>query len=103
MIITKGCHLLDVYTDVVPFDSPPSYRGHMVMYSYKLTVGAQRINGLTKMLKIPFRVLCIPGEVATICVLVIVNSLSLIQNMLSCLGLWLRPIRILVRRRMLIL
>eukprot|EP00118_Oscarella_pearsei_P028413 m.2084 g.2084 ORF g.2084 m.2084 type:complete len:405 (+) comp8273_c0_seq1:46-1260(+) len=49
-----------VYSEVVPTDSPPSYRGHMVKYSYKLTVGAQQINGAAKLLKIPFRVLNVP-------------------------------------------
>ncbi|XP_052245821.1 RAB6A-GEF complex partner protein 2-like [Dreissena polymorpha] len=49
------------YTEVVPADSPPSFRGQAVKYSYKLTIGTQRINHPTKLLRIPFRILVLHG------------------------------------------
>ena len=49
--------LLDTYTEVIPVTAPPSYRGQMVKYSYKVTIGTQRINEPTKLLKVPLRVI----------------------------------------------
>ncbi|CAB0037817.1 unnamed protein product [Trichogramma brassicae] len=45
------------YKEAIPSNSPPSYRGSAVKYAYKITIGAQRVNQPTKLLKIPFRVL----------------------------------------------
>lgn len=55
--LTAFVSLVDTYTEVIPVTAPPSYRGQMVKYSYKITVGTQRINEPTKLLKIPIRVL----------------------------------------------
>lgn len=49
------------YEDVIPSDAPPSYRGQSVKYSYKLTVGTQRMGHPTKLLRLPFRVLVLYG------------------------------------------
>ncbi|XP_066260693.1 RAB6A-GEF complex partner protein 2 [Euwallacea similis] len=46
-----------VYREKVPVDSPPSYRGQLVKYSYKITVGTQRVNHPVKLMRVPFRVL----------------------------------------------
>ncbi|KAK0164565.1 hypothetical protein PV328_003180 [Microctonus aethiopoides] len=46
-----------IFRDTIPSDAPPSYRGQAVKYSYKITVGTQRVNSPTKLLRIPFRVL----------------------------------------------
>ncbi|WAQ94480.1 RGP1-like protein, partial [Mya arenaria] len=49
------------YSEIIPVDAPPSFRGQAVKYSYKLTLGTQRLNHPTKLLRIPFRVLVLHG------------------------------------------
>ncbi|XP_015518745.1 RAB6A-GEF complex partner protein 2 [Neodiprion pinetum] len=46
-----------VYRERIPSDAPPSYRGQAVKYSYKITIGTQRVNSAIKLLRVPFRVL----------------------------------------------
>ncbi|KAJ8670274.1 hypothetical protein QAD02_001533 [Eretmocerus hayati] len=46
-----------LYKETIPNHSPPSYRGQAVKYSYKITIGTQRVNSQIKLLRIPFRVL----------------------------------------------
>ncbi|CAH2011050.1 unnamed protein product [Acanthoscelides obtectus] len=46
-----------VYKEQIPSDSPPSYRGQLVKYSYKITVGTQRVSSPVKLLRVPIRVL----------------------------------------------
>ncbi|XP_073993064.1 RAB6A-GEF complex partner protein 2 [Rhodnius prolixus] len=50
-----------VYTEILPPEAPPSYRGKLVKYSYKISIGAQRVNCPIKLLRIPLRVLAISG------------------------------------------
>lgn len=52
----------DSYSEVVPVDGPPSFRGQAVKYVYKLTIGCQRVNSPIKLLRVPFRVLVLQGE-----------------------------------------
>lgn len=52
----------DEYKDVIPADSPPSYRGQAIKYSYKITIGTQRLNQRTELLRIPIRVMVLFGE-----------------------------------------
>ncbi|CAG9834221.1 unnamed protein product [Diabrotica balteata] len=46
-----------IYREKIPNDSPPSYRGQLVKYSYKITIGTQRVNSPVKLLRVPIRVL----------------------------------------------
>ncbi|KAF7279992.1 hypothetical protein GWI33_006508 [Rhynchophorus ferrugineus] len=46
-----------MYREKIPTDSPPSYRGQLVKYSYKITIGTQRVNSLVKLMRVPIRVL----------------------------------------------
>ncbi|XP_002740566.1 RAB6A-GEF complex partner protein 2-like [Saccoglossus kowalevskii] len=50
-----------IYRERIPRDAPPSYKGQSVKYSYKVTIGTQRLNSATKLLRIPFRVLVVYG------------------------------------------
>lgn len=50
-----------IYKETIPSDAPPSFRGQALKYSYKLTLGTQRLNHRTKLLRIPFRVLVLHG------------------------------------------
>ncbi|XP_064608765.1 RAB6A-GEF complex partner protein 2-like [Liolophura sinensis] len=50
-----------LYCDSLPQDAPPSFRGQAVKYSYKLTIGTQRLNHPTRLLRIPIRVLVLYG------------------------------------------
>ncbi|KAJ7376593.1 Golgi membrane exchange factor (Ric1p-Rgp1p) subunit [Desmophyllum pertusum] len=49
------------YSDTIPFDSVPSYKGHAVKYSYKITVGTSRVQGQSKLLRLPVRILVLKG------------------------------------------
>lgn len=51
----------DTYTESIPEDGPPSWNGRLVRYSYKLTVGAQRLSGTVQLLRIPFTVVKLPS------------------------------------------
>ncbi|GLV43330.1 uncharacterized protein CBL_03873 [Carabus blaptoides fortunei] len=46
-----------IYRETLPSDAPPSYRGQLVKYSYKITIGTQRVNNPIKLLKVPLRIL----------------------------------------------
>lgn len=50
-----------LYTETLQNEIPPSYRGQLVKYSYKLTIGTQRVNNPIKLLRIPLRILVIDG------------------------------------------
>ncbi|KAF5280424.1 hypothetical protein FQR65_LT03233, partial [Abscondita terminalis] len=52
-----------IYKEKIPSDSPPSYRGQLVKYSYKLIIGTQRVNSPIKLLKIPLRILPVAAAV----------------------------------------
>eukprot|EP00794_Sanderia_malayensis_P009836 gene9836-10846_t len=47
----------DLYTEKIPDNSPPSYKGQSIRFSYKITIGIGSINGPTKLLRLPIRVL----------------------------------------------
>jgi len=53
---------LDLYSEILPNDAPPSYKGHLVKYAYKITVGMQRLNSPIKLLRVPIRVVVIHGN-----------------------------------------
>ena len=50
-----------MYSEILPNEAPPSYRGQAVKYSYKITVGMQRVNCPIKLLRVPLRVLVVNG------------------------------------------
>ncbi|KAG8281116.1 Golgi membrane exchange factor (Ric1p-Rgp1p) subunit, partial [Homalodisca vitripennis] len=50
------------YSQSLPLEALPSYRGQLVKYSYKITIGSQRVNGIVKLLRVPLRVLDISGK-----------------------------------------
>ena len=54
-------YVVVVYSETLPVEAPPSYRGVTLKYSYKVTIGAQRFGCPTKLLRLPFRVLVVPG------------------------------------------
>lgn len=49
------------FEDSIPTEAPPSFRGQAVKYSYKMIIGTQRMGMATKLLRIPFRVMVMPG------------------------------------------
>uniref|UniRef100_A0A1B6CB05 RAB6A-GEF complex partner protein 2 n=1 Tax=Clastoptera arizonana TaxID=38151 RepID=A0A1B6CB05_9HEMI len=49
------------YSETLPNESPPSFRGQLVKYSYKITIGTQRVGCPIKLLRVPIRVLVICG------------------------------------------
>ena len=63
------------FEDVIPSDAPPSYRGQAIKYSYKLIIGAQMLEHPTKLLRLPFRVLVLHGN--------ILNKISSIKLLLE--------------------
>ena len=40
----------------MPYDLAPTFRGQFAKYSYKLTIGVQKLNRTTQLLRMPFRV-----------------------------------------------
>ncbi|CAF1651325.1 unnamed protein product, partial [Adineta ricciae] len=48
------------YQETISTHVPPTFRGNYVKYSYKLTIGTQRVNCPTTLIRVPFRVLVIP-------------------------------------------
>ncbi|KAL1500743.1 hypothetical protein ABEB36_006188 [Hypothenemus hampei] len=52
-----------VYREKIPTDYPPSYRGQLVKYSYKITIGTQRVNSPVKLMRVPIRVLPVVADV----------------------------------------
>ncbi|XP_046399104.1 RAB6A-GEF complex partner protein 2 isoform X1 [Ischnura elegans] len=59
--LTPGESKTFVFKEKLPNEAPPSYRGLSVKYSYKITVGTQRVNSAIKLLKVPLRVLVVTG------------------------------------------
>ena len=55
-------YFLVLYSEQVPCGGPPSFSGRLAKYSYKLTIGAQKPNCAAKIMRLPFRVMVIPGE-----------------------------------------
>lgn len=49
--------ILDLYQENLPIDGPPSYRGQAIKYSYKITIGTQRVNSPIKLLRVPLKIL----------------------------------------------
>lgn len=57
-----------LYSELLPSEAPPSYRGQAVKYSYKITIGMQRVNCPIKLLRVPLRVLVVNGfQEASLC------------------------------------
>lgn len=52
----------DSYSEVLPVEGPPSFRGQSVKYVYKLTIGCQRVNSPITLLRVPLRVLVLTGK-----------------------------------------
>ncbi|KAL0270231.1 UNVERIFIED_CONTAM: hypothetical protein PYX00_007702 [Menopon gallinae] len=59
--LAKGESKSYLYKETLPSEAPPSYRGQAVKYSYKITIGTQRVNSPIKLLRVPIRVLVISG------------------------------------------
>nr|XP_045613379.1 RAB6A-GEF complex partner protein 2-like isoform X2 [Procambarus clarkii] len=50
-----------VYKETLPCDAPPTYRGQLLKYAYKITIGTQRLGAPTKLLRVPIRVIVLRG------------------------------------------
>ncbi|XP_067665114.1 RAB6A-GEF complex partner protein 2-like [Haliotis asinina] len=59
--LSRGDSKSFTFQDAIPTDAPPSFRGQAVKYSYKVIIGTQRLENVTKMLRIPFRVMVLYG------------------------------------------
>lgn len=58
--LIKGEAKAFTYSDNLPFDIPPSFRGKNISYRYNLLIGAQLLNSTVEVMKVPFRVLTSP-------------------------------------------
>lgn len=84
-----------VYKEVLPCDAPPTYRGHLLKYAYKITIGTQRLGAPTKLLRIPFRVIVLQGNYS-VCACFFFFFVTIIWNLmfmicreeLSCENFW---------------
>ncbi|KAG8221838.1 hypothetical protein J437_LFUL003472 [Ladona fulva] len=59
--LTPGESKTFIFKEKLPNEAPPSYRGLAVKYSYKITIGTQRVNSPIKLLRVPLRVLVVNG------------------------------------------
>ncbi|XP_042889914.1 RAB6A-GEF complex partner protein 2-like [Penaeus japonicus] len=50
-----------VYRETLPCDAPPTYRGQLLKYAYKITIGVQRLGSPIKLLRVPIRVIVLQG------------------------------------------
>lgn len=53
------------YSDRIPSEAPPTYRGRNIKFAYHLLIGTQRPNAPVQLVKVPVRVLASPYPVAT--------------------------------------
>ena len=51
-----------IYKETLPYDLAPSFRGQFARYTYKLTIGAQKLNRNTQLLRLPFKVYSLLGK-----------------------------------------
>lgn len=45
-----------LFKELLPYDLAPTFRGQFAKYSYKLTIGVQKLNSSTQLIRLPFRV-----------------------------------------------
>ncbi|CAL4074503.1 unnamed protein product, partial [Meganyctiphanes norvegica] len=50
-----------LYKETTLCDAPPTYRGQLVKYAYKITIGTQKLGAPTKLLRVPLRVIVLQG------------------------------------------
>ncbi|KAK7069979.1 Golgi membrane exchange factor (Ric1p-Rgp1p) subunit [Halocaridina rubra] len=50
-----------LYKGTLPCDAPPTYRGQLLKYAYKITIGVQRLGATIKLLRVPIRVIVLRG------------------------------------------
>ncbi|MCL4121915.1 UNVERIFIED_CONTAM: hypothetical protein GTU68_040351 [Idotea baltica] len=50
-----------IYRENLPVDAPPSYRGKLVKYAYKVTLGTQKLGSPINLLRLPIRVIVLQG------------------------------------------
>lgn len=50
-----------LYKETISCDAPPTYRGQLVKYAYKITIGTQKLGAPTKLLRVPLRVIVLQG------------------------------------------
>lgn len=50
-----------MYRETLPCDAPPTYRGQLLKYAYKITIGVQRLGSPIKLLRVPIRVIVLQG------------------------------------------
>lgn len=74
--------LVDIYKEVLPSEAPPSYRGSALKYSYKITIGAQRLGSQTKLIRLPFRVLLVPGNILVLGTILVAGNILVPGNIL---------------------
>lgn len=51
-----------LYKETISCDAPPTYRGQLVKYAYKITIGTQKLGAPTKLLRVPLRVIVLQGR-----------------------------------------
>lgn len=60
IFVIVQCPFSDLYKEVLPMSSPPTYRGIGIKYFYKLTIATQRVGSKVQFLRVPIRVLSLP-------------------------------------------
>lgn len=50
------------FKETLPYDLAPTFRGQFAKYAYKVTIGAQKLNKNTQLLRLPFKVYSLLGK-----------------------------------------
>jgi len=50
-----------IYREQLPASGPPTYRGQLLKYVYKITIGVQKLGSSIKLMRIPLRVVLLQG------------------------------------------
>jgi len=54
---------LVIFKETLPYDLAPTFRGQFARYTYKLTIGIQKLHRSTQLLRLPFKVYSLYGEI----------------------------------------
>jgi hypothetical protein len=60
LMLAKGETKTFEYSELLPPDAPPSYRGKNIKFRYNLLIATQRVGASVEVFKVPFRVISSP-------------------------------------------
>ena len=68
------------FKETLPYDLAPTFRGQFARYTYKLTIGVQKLHRNTQLLRLPFKVYSLFGNFIVISVYFLLLTLKKMQQ-----------------------